>query len=116
MSDQFTRWLCPKCGGAGIDSWNKAMHDGIDYGGQYPNPAVFGDACQKCGWNVAICYTTADCAPTAIFAPTMNNYNYELEAMNRLEADPSSGETLQPSTTRDSDWSRGCVAAKGQLQ
>jgi len=116
MSDQFTRWTCGKCGQAGIDSWNKAMHDGIDWDGEYPNPAVFGDTCQKCGWNVATCYTTPDCAPTAIYAADPDDFSYEQAAMEKLEADPSAGETLEPSTARDSDWSRGCVAAKGQLQ
>lgn len=112
--DQFTRWLCARCGGAGFDSWNKALHDGIDWEGDYPNPAVWGDQCQSCGHPAAVAYTTPDAAPTIIYG--LEDYSTERADMVRLEADPSCGETMVPSDLRDADWSRGCLAAKGQLQ
>lgn len=114
--DQFTRWLCAMCGEPGIDSWNKALHDGINWQGDYPNPAVFGDDCQSCGHPVAVAYTLPGEAPTAIYGPGFNDYSEEPEAMDALQLDPASGTPLLPSTTRDADWSGGCLAAKGQLQ
>jgi hypothetical protein len=122
--DQFTRWLCPKCGQAGIDSWNKAMFDGVAHLPvmmELPDPWILGDQCSSCLWPAALRYTKPDAAPRAIFGPNpFSNrpgvYAYEIEAMNRLQDTPDSGELLRPSDKRDADWSRGCLAAKGQLQ
>lgn len=118
--DQFTRWLCPKCGLAGIDSWNKAMFDGIDHGdAPLPDPWILGDQCAYCVWPCVISYTTPDAPPRAIFGPLPAGpecFTYEHEAMRAILADPISAAELQPATTRDADWSRGCLAAKGQLQ
>lgn len=113
--DQFTRFLCDKCDRPGFDSWNKAMHDGIDYEGDYPNPAVYGDECQCCGHPAAVCYTSPGLAPTAIYSPD-DSYSYEGGAIDQLQADPSRGQSLRPASKRDADWSGGCVGAKGQLQ
>lgn len=115
--DQFTRWLCPKCGMDGFDSWNKAMFDGIVHDpDNLPNPWVIGDTCQCCGHPSVVSYTTADAAPCAILGPGFNDYSHEDEALKRFEAQPDAGVQLLPSPTRDADWSRGCLAAKGQLQ
>jgi len=120
--DQFTRWTCPKCGSAGIDSWNKAMFDGVrQEPDDLPNPWILGLECDKCLWPCVVSYTTPDQAPRAIFAPnafdhTALSYVYEPNAMRQLAANPASGVSLAPSDRRDADWSRGCLAAKGQLQ
>lgn len=118
--DQYTRWLCPKCGAPGIDSWNKAMFDGIDHGDDpLPNPHVLGDNCQHCAWPVVVRYATADEAPTAIFGPIPlcdGCFNYEPAAMRQILAAPETAIALQPSIARDRDWSRGCLAAREQLQ
>lgn len=113
--DQFTRWLCPVCGEHGIDSWNKAMHDGIDYGGDYPDPAIYGLDCDRCLHPVTVAYFAQDAAPRAIAAPE-DSYAYEAAAMAKFEADRGAGVELAPSLVRDSDWSRGCLVAKGQMQ
>lgn len=113
--DQFTRWLCPKCNEPGIDSWNKALHDGIDHEGDYPNPWILGDNCQCCWHPVTLAYFSQDEAPRAIVSPD-ETFAYELGAMNELQANPAAGVELLPSASRDRDWSGGCLAAKGQLQ
>jgi len=111
--DQYTRWLCAKCGNPGIDSWNKAMHDGVNYGGEYPNPAIFGDTCQSCGQPIVVAYSTPDTAPIALYGAP--KWASEAADMDRIEADPACGETLQASDKRDADWSHGCCAPKGPL-
>lgn len=105
--DMFTRWRCEKCGKPGFDSWNKAAHDGLDYQGDYPNPIVRGDTCQCCGAPASVAWTVPDAAPTAIFG--LPRYLDEGANMARLEADPSVGVMLQPSSERDRDWSGGCM-------
>jgi hypothetical protein len=105
--DMFTRWLCEKCGEAGIDSWNKSMHDGLDFEGDYPNPAVWGDTCQHCCAPVVVAYTTPDIAPTAVFG--LPGYSDENANMDRIGLDPTVGVTLRPSLKRDHDWSGGCM-------
>ena len=111
--DQYTRWLCDKCGKAGIDSWNKALYDG--------NPAppaayglIFGDSCQYCMWPVTVRYPAPDMAPRAIYGPIPygdRQFSYETDAMLSLEFNLGAGEPLQPSTERDRDWSGGCSRA-----
>lgn len=115
--DQFTRWLCPECDQPSFDSWNKAIFDGIDQDpDDLPNPWILGDTCQHCGHPAVTCYTTPDAPPRAIFSID-GTYAYEVFAMACFEADPAGeGVPLDPSDRRDSDWSRGCLAAKGQLQ
>lgn len=113
--DQFTRWLCPVCNEHGIHSWNKAMHDGIDFEGVYPVPAIFGDECNYCGRPVTLAYFGRDEAPRAIVSPD-DSYTYEPAAMAEFEANPAAGVELLPSIFRDRDWSAGCLSAKGQLQ
>lgn len=105
--DMFTRWLCEKCEEPGFDSWNKALHDGINFHGNYPNPHLWGDTCQCCGAPAVVAYTTLDAAPTAIFG--LPSYADESDNMDRLLADPSLGTVLSPSLKRDADWSRGCM-------
>lgn len=120
MNDQFTRWLCPKCEGDGIDSWNKAIFDGIKHDGTLPNPWIFGDNCQRCGWPCVVRYTTPDAAPHAILGPVglddPRTYSYEDEAFATMTRDPASGVQLEPSATRDADWSHGCLSAAAQFQ
>ena len=114
--DQFTRWACPKCDRQGFDSWNKAMFDGVDHDpDNLPNPWTLGDTCQCCGWPCVVSYTTADAAPRAIASPD-DSYAYEAGAFKAFEADPNAGTPLNPTIFRDADWSRGCLAAKVQLQ
>lgn len=113
--DQFTRFLCDKCEEPGFDSWNKMMHDGIDFKGDYPNPCIYGLECVYCMHPATVAYFTAGIAPTVIYSPD-DNYVYEEEAMDRLQANPALGQTLRPSMKRDADWSGGCLAAKAQLQ
>lgn len=115
MTDQFTRFLCDQCDKPGFDSWNKTMHDGINYHGNYPNPCIYGLECVYCGHNAVTAYTLPGVAPTVIYGPD-DSYAYEEEAMVLLELDPSNGKPLRPSNQRDSDWSQGCLAAQGQLQ
>ena len=113
--DQFTRWLCPVCNEHGIDSWNKALHDGVDHQGDYPNPWILGDDCQKCCHPITLAYFAHDEAPRAIAAPD-DSYAYEPAAMAEFEANRTAGVELLPSVHRDRDWSAGCLSAKGQLQ
>ncbi|MES2175092.1 MAG: hypothetical protein V4523_14255 [Pseudomonadota bacterium] len=111
--DQFTRFLCPKCGAPGFDSWNKAIFDGVIHDvNALPNPWILGDQCQACTWPAVIFYTTPDEVPRVIFGPDLHSFAYESEAMRLISADPSSGEPLLASTARDADWSRGCLHAK----
>lgn len=116
--DQYTRWLCPKCGAPGIDSFNKAIFDGPPFEDAFQfDEYIFGDQCQRCTWAITVRYTTADEAPTAIVNPEWEDregYNYQRDAIIRIATDPDL--TLQPSDQRDRDWSRGCLAARGQLQ
>lgn len=105
--DQFTRWTCEICGDAGFDSWNKALHDGLNFRGNYPNPCVWGDTCQRCGAPAAVCYTTPDAAPTALFGEP--GYKDEDANMARLEDNPRVGLPMRPSLERDCDWSGGCT-------
>lgn len=114
--DQFTRWLCPLCNEPGIYSWNKALHDGVDHGGNYPDPWILGDDCQECFHPITVAYFAADEAPRAIAGPSDGSYDYEFAAMLAFQANRTAGVELAPSTKRDSDWSRGCLAAKGHLQ
>ena len=120
MTDQFTRWLCAKCGKPGIDSWNKAMFDGVDHDpAELPNPWLLGDNCQCCVWPVVISYTEPGTAPRAIYGPIQSGpgqFAYETEAFLAIEADRASALELLPSDARDADWSGGCVNARGQLQ
>ncbi|WP_143066708.1 hypothetical protein [Sphingobium sp. YR768] len=111
--DQFTRFLCSKCGAAGFDSWNKAMFDGVVHDpSALPNPWILGDQCQACTWPAVTCYTIPGEAPRAIFGPHLHGFAYEGKAMELIVADPSSGQLLLPSAARDADWSRGCLHAK----
>ncbi|MFY9349101.1 MAG: hypothetical protein WBL20_08070 [Sphingobium sp.] len=116
--DQFTRWRCPKCGAGGFDSWNKAMFDGVSHDPDaLPNPWVLSDCCHVCAWSAVVSYTTPDAAPRAIFAPSRCWFDSEEElAACREIVDGTDGHALLPSLVRDADWSRGCMAAKGQLQ
>ncbi len=120
MSDQFTRWLCAKCGKPGIDSWNKAMFDGVVHDpADLPNPWVIGDSCHSCCWPVVISFTEPGTPPRAIYGPIQSGrgeFEYEDEAVLAILADPASAIELLPSDTRDADWSGGCLAAKAQLQ
>ena len=121
MSDQFTRWLCGKCGCDGIDSWNKAVFDGPswDKGEQVPNPWILGMECWGCGCPCVVIYTLPSEAPRAVYSPIAEGeraYAYEPDAFAAIESGAESGEILQPSNSRDSDWSRGCLAARAQLQ
>lgn len=115
MIDQFTRFLCDKCNRPGFDSWNKAAHDGLDFEGDFPNPMIFGDMCQYCTYPAVVAYSTPGIAPTAIYSVD-DTFNHESEAMAVLQLDPFNGITLRPSDQRDSDWSGGCLAARGHLQ
>lgn len=114
MSDQFTRFTCRKCGKAGHDSWNKALHDGLDHAGDYPNPFIVGDNCQVCWWPVVIAWYGPGEQARAIYGPDEDGFAYEADAMERI--DRGEGELLEFSDKRDGDWSGGCVAVKGQLQ
>lgn len=120
LFDQFTRWRCLKCGLAGIDSWNKAMFDGIDHGNaQLPDPWILGTQCDRCVWPYVISYTGPDAPPHAVYGPVLNGascFSYEQDAMRRILADPGFGVELEPSHSRDADWSAGCIVARGQLQ
>jgi hypothetical protein len=116
MSDQFTRWLCPMCGEPGIDSWNKAMFDGLDHEGELPPLHILGYDCMRCWIPVTVAYRGPNVAPRAIMGPHDGPYEYEDAAMAALEGDLTSGVELLPSIARDADWSGGCVAAKAQLQ
>lgn len=107
--DQFTRWKCVKCHQSGFDSWNKAAHDGPGFGENIPARFAFGDACQECGWDAAICYTAPDTAPTIIYAPTPDDFGQTLADMEALEDDPAAGLIMEPGWQRDRDWSGGCV-------
>lgn len=118
--DQFTRWLCEKCGQPGIDSWNKGVFDGTDFGADaIPNPWLLGSDCEACGHPVVLSYTTPDAPVRAIYGPVRDGpdqYSYETAAFAAFEADAGAGTELRPSSKRDVDWSAGCLAAKGQLQ
>lgn len=114
MSDQFTRFTCRKCGKAGHDSWNKSAHDGIDWQGEVPDPLIYGDECHHCGWPAVIAWSAPGGGARAIYSPDADSYAYEAEAMERIER--GEGEPLEYSDKRDADWSRGCVAARDQLQ
>lgn len=117
MFDQFTRWLCPNCGEAGIDSWNKAMFDGLNWDhGPLPDRHILGDQCHRCTWNCVTCYTAADVIPHIIMGPDRDSYGFEADACRAFLENVSAGQPLEASDRRDADWSRGCVAAKGQLQ
>ncbi|KMS54713.1 hypothetical protein [Sphingobium cupriresistens] len=110
--DQFTRWQCPRCCEAGIDSWNKAMFDGIaNDPANPPNPWILGDNCCHCGWPVVTRYTVPEEAPRAIVSPD-GRFDYEAAAFDSIAADPASAITLSPTPARDADWSRGCLHAK----
>jgi hypothetical protein len=116
--DQFTMWRCSKCDAAGIDSWNKAMFDGVEHPAELPNPWVLGMECWACCWACVVSYGGPNDVPRAIYAPTREDgYAHEDAAFARFTADPeTAGEPLRPSSSRSGDWSRGCLAAKGQLQ
>lgn len=120
MSDQFTRFLCAKCGKPGIDSWNKAMFDGLNLDADdLPNPHILGDNCHRCSWPVVISYTEPGTRPRAIYGPINDGphqFAYEDQAFQQIKADPMSALELLPSDTRDADWSGGCLNARGQLQ
>ncbi len=115
--DQFTRWLCAKCGKAGIDSWNKAVFDSFSWeeGEQIPDPFILGDNCQVCWAPLVVSYSTPGLAPRAIYGPD-DGYGYEVEAMAIIVAKSDKAIKLEPSTHRDADWSGGCLAARAQLQ
>lgn len=116
--DQFSRWCCPKCGTHGFDSWNKAMFDGVRHDPDaLPNPWVLSDCCHVCTWDAVVSYTTPDTPPRAIFAAGQDWLDHEEEqAACRAIVAGTAGDPLLPSLVRDADWSRGCMAAKGQLQ
>ena len=114
--DQFTRWLCPLCNEPGVDSWNKALHDGVNHHGNYPNPWILGDDCQRCWHPLTLAYFAHNEAPRAIAAPNDHSYDYEPAAMAEFQAKRAAGVELLPSASRDRDWSGGCLKAKGQLQ
>ena len=122
LFDQFTRWCCPKCGKDGIDSWNKAVWDGPGFQSEaeIPLPWIMGGECWRCDHPCVMIYPGKDKAPRVILAPEpldeRNPYSYEPAAMDAAEANPELGEVCLPATSRDRDWSRGCLAAKGQLQ
>jgi hypothetical protein len=116
MSDQFTRFLCAKCGEAGHDSWNKAAHDGINWHGNVPNPLIYSDECHSCGWPSVVAWGAPGEGALAIYGPDAETFAYEDEAMARIEKHPEQAVALEYSAVRDGDWSGGCLAARGQLQ
>lgn len=116
MSDQFTRFLCAKCGEAGHDSWNKAAHDGINWHGNVPNPLIYGDMCHYCGWPAVVAWGAPGEPALAIYSPDESSFAYENDAMARIEGHPDDAVKLEFAVKRDADWSGGCLAAKGQLQ
>lgn len=120
--DQFTRWCCPKCGQDGIDSWNKAVWDGPGFQSEdeIPQPWIIGGECFRCWHPCVMIYPGKDAPPRVFLAPSPldeeNAYSYELQALDMAENNPLLGTECLPSTSRDRDWSGGCLAAKGQLQ
>lgn len=117
MSDEFTRWLCAKCGCDGIDSWNKAVFDGPawEVGEQIPDPWIVGMECWRCMTPCVVSYGAPGLPPRAIYSPD-GSYEYEREAMELIQTSPEGAIVLLASKTRDADWSRGCLAARAQLQ
>lgn len=121
MTDQFTRWRCAKCGGDGIDSWNKAIFDGPSWeaGEALPNPWVLGMECWRCMWPCVVSYSEAGAAPRALYGPIASGdsaYEYESAAFQAIQNDHTTSVELLPAASRDCDWSRGCLAARAQLQ
>lgn len=114
--NEFTRFLCPRCGQDGVHSWNKSAWDGPGWD-QPPNPMIFGEDCNCCGWPLTVRYDGPEEPPVAILCPDdPPSYTYEDDAMAALEQDRAAGVVLSAATTRDADWSRGCLAARAQLQ
>lgn len=116
--DEFSRWLCSKCGEPGIDSWNKAIFDGVDHEDvENPElPHVLGMDCTSCGWAVTVRYDTPDLPPVAIYSPVPadatdeNQYAYEGDAMAQIRADRAAGLALADAgpLERDHNWRGGC--------
>jgi hypothetical protein len=108
--DQFTRWLCEKCGSPSICSWHKTYWES---GAGDVERMTFGQECWDCGWPLVVCYPAPDMAPRAIYGPfastTVDQYAYEQDALRLLEASISNGEPCRPSAERDRDWSDGCA-------
>lgn len=92
------------------------MFDGTGYGPEYPDHIILGMECCNCGWPVVTLYTKPENAPRAIYGPTCDDYTYEELAFEAIRDAPGPSIELEPSDHRDGDWSRGCVAAKGQFQ
>lgn len=124
-ADQFTRWLCPSCGQDGFDSWNKAVFDGPTWEdeGELPSlahPYMLGCECWRCDQDATIRYTSPGVPPRVIMAPEDHKPGQWMEfvesAFAEFNANPEAGVACLPAQTRDADWSRGCLAAKGQLQ
>lgn len=114
--DQYTRWLCKHCGKDGIDSWNKGVYDGIDWGdGEPDNPHIIGGDCMRCDAAVmVVAYYGPDEVPHAIYGPVpveigQSVYDYEAAAFEAFANDLKAGEPLEPSTARDMDWRGGCT-------
>ena len=119
--DEYTRWQCPKCGAAGVDSWNKALFDGIDHDDDLkPHlPHLLGLECDACSWPLVIRYDGAELVPVAICGPVPFNagaqcYAYEGAAFTAIETDRGAGIDLLPSDHRDKDWRGGCCSAPPQ--
>jgi hypothetical protein len=105
--DQFTRWLCEKCGNPGIASWNKARYDGNPFPPESYG-MIFGDNCNECWWPITVRYPAPDMAPRVIYGPDSSGFAYEPDAMDALARSLDAGAPARPSEQRDRDWSGGC--------
>lgn len=115
--DQFTRWCCPACGEAGVDSWNKEAFDGLDWGNAGPpEKLVFSYYCVTCS-NVllVVCHPSPAHAARAIIAHHVDfpwdasTQAAEDAAFEAFKLDTFAGVELKPSHERDGDWRGGCL-------
>ncbi|MFV1527618.1 hypothetical protein [Phaeobacter sp. JH209A] len=122
---QFNRWNCPICWQDGIDSWHKAFHDGLDYGGEFPRYETFGHYCTAlgCGADLVVQYGRPQEAPRVIIVGCLHlrrDATEEISSINNgfdaFLANRAAGMPLRMSMILDADWSRGCHAepAAGQ--
>lgn len=115
--DEYNRWLCAKCGEAGIDSWNKGIYDGLIHeDDDHPElPHVLGAECTECAHPHVVAYLEKDRAPRIIYGPVpfsagVSCYEYEHSAFLAFKDDPEAGEPLAPALLKDRDWRGGCMA------
>lgn len=116
---QFNRWLCPRCKLPGIDSWNKAMHDGLDFGGIYPPHYQFGHYCNTCNdghpADLVVSYGGPEDVPRVILAGVANERppdevaRSSQRAFSTFDKNPNAGIACIMSHVKDGDWSRGCL-------